>query len=159
MRNEFGQYDFSIFSNPVFLAGLSSWFLAQLLKVVIALFDKKHRSPSYYIYLFFWSTGGMPSSHSALVTAVAVSVGYMEGFASNIFIAVLCFALLTVRDAVGVRRSAGLQARALNLLGGELREKCSISFKPVKEVNGHTVTESLMGMVLGFFIATAFCSL
>ena len=159
MRNELGQYDFSIFSNPVFLAGLSSWFLAQFLKVIIVLFDKKHRSAGYYLYVFLWSTGGMPSSHSALVTAVAASIGYMEGFDSNIFVAVLCFALLTVRDAVGVRRSAGLQARALNLLGGELREKHGIPFKSVKEVNGHTVTESLMGMVLGFFIATAFCSL
>ena len=159
MNSELGQYELSFLHNPVFWSGLSSWFLAQFLKMVIALFDKKHRSPGYYLYLFLWSTGGMPSSHSALVTAVAFAIGYTDGFGSNLFIAILCFALLTVRDAVGVRRSAGQQARTLNLLGGELKEKFDISYMPVKEVNGHTVTESLMGMVLGFFIATAFCYL
>ena len=159
MRSEIGQYDFAFLLNPVFWAGFSSWFIAQVLKMVSAFFDKKHRSPSYYLYLFLWSTGGMPSSHSALVTSLAFAIGYTDGFSSNLFIAMLCYALLTVRDAVGVRRSAGQQARTLNLMGAELRERLGLQYKAVKEVNGHTVTESLMGMVLGFFIATAFCYL
>ncbi len=158
MRSE-QLFIFDIFNNPVFWAGITSWFLAQFLKVVIAFFDRKRHSPAYYLHMFIWATGGMPSSHSALVTSVAVAIGYTEGFSSSLFVAMLCYALLTVRDAVGVRRAAGIQAKALNHLGGELNEKLGISYRPVKEVKGHTVTEALMGMVLGFFLAVAYCSL
>ncbi|MCQ2604365.1 MAG: divergent PAP2 family protein [Spirochaetia bacterium] len=159
MQSGLSIYDFGFLHNPVFWSGVSSWFIAQFLKVVIALFQRKKYSPLYYLNLFLWSTGGMPSSHSALVTSIAAAIGYTEGMDSSLFIAMACYAGLTVRDAVGVRRSAGIQARVLNTLGSELKEKYGIPYKPVKEVNGHTVTESLMGMALGFFIATAYCNL
>lgn len=152
-------FSFDIYSNPVFWAGVSSWFLAQFLKVVIAFFDGKRHSPLYYFHMFIWATGGMPSSHSALVTSIAVAIGYTEGFSSSLFIAMACYGLLTVRDAVGVRRAAGIQAKALNHLGGELSSKLKIKYRPVKEVKGHTLTEAIMGMVLGFFLAVAFCNL
>lgn len=153
-------YDFEFLRNPVFWSGIFSWFLAQFLKVIIALFKKRRsRKPGYYLNMFLWGTGGMPSSHSALVTATAFSVGYTEGADSSLFIALIFYALLNVRDSVGVRRSTGLQARALNNIGAELKSKYGIPYKPVKEINGHTVTESLIGILLGFFIATAFCKL
>ena len=101
----------------------------------------------------------MPSSHSALVTSVAVSAGFQEGFSSSLFIAFSCFGLLVIRDSVGVRRAAGIQARMLNRLGRELEKRNGIPFRAVKEVNGHTASEAIIGSIIGFFIAVAFNSL
>ncbi len=77
----------------------------------------------YYLGVLLWKTGGMPSSHSALVTSVAISAGFQDGFNSSLFIALCCYGLLVIRDSVGVRRAAGLQAMMLNRLGRELEKK------------------------------------
>ena len=101
----------------------------------------------------------MPSSHSALVTSIAIAAGFQEGFNSSLFVAFSCYGLLVIRDSVGVRRAAGIQAKMLNRLGRELEKKSSIPYRPVKEVNGHTASEALVGSLIGFFIAVAFNSL
>ncbi len=98
----------------------------------------------------------MPSSHSAMISALATAIGFKEGFNSSLFIAVCGYGMLVVRDAVGVRRSAGIQARCLNKMGFELQERLGMQYKPVKEVSGHSVSEVLIGLVIGFFIALAF---
>ena len=67
--------------------------------------------------------------------------------------------MVTVRDAVGVRRSNGIQAKKMNELGKDLKEKNIIDYKPIKEVNGHTPIEVTLGCVLGFFIGLAFSTL
>jgi len=66
------------------------------------------------------------------------------------------FALVIIRDALGVRRSSGIQARVLNLLGRQTSEKLKIEFHPVKEVNGHSPLEVVVGTLLGITIAAAF---
>jgi len=66
------------------------------------------------------------------------------------------FALIIIRDALGVRRSSGIQARVLNLLGRQTSEKLKIEFHPVKEVNGHSPLEVAVGALLGITIAAAF---
>jgi acid phosphatase family membrane protein YuiD len=101
----------------------------------------------------------MPSSHSSLAVAIATAIGFRNGPDSEIFILSLFFALVVMRDAVGVRRSSGQQARSLNLLGKQLASRFSIPFHPVKEVNGHSPAEVGAGAILGFFIAMAFCTL
>jgi acid phosphatase family membrane protein YuiD len=78
---------------------------------------------------------------------------------STIFVLACCFALVVIRDAVGVRRSSGIQAKTLNKLGNALKEKEIVSFTPVKEVQGHTPLEVLVGGLLGCFIALAFSML
>lgn len=98
----------------------------------------------------------MPSSHSAMVSALATSIGFVEGFNTSLFIAICGYGMLVVRDAVGVRRSAGMQARALNKIGFELKEKFGINYNPVKEISGHSFSEVLIGIIIGFFIALAF---
>ena len=108
--------------------------------------------------IFFWRTGGMPSSHSATAIAISTAVALTEGF-SNLFIVSLFLSLIVIRDALGVRRSAGLQAKAPNRLGAELSIKQGIRYDAVKEVHGHTWPEVLVGSVLGFCIAFAFCRL
>jgi uncharacterized protein len=100
----------------------------------------------------------MPSSHAALVAGVSTAIAFHDGISSDIFILSLCFALVVIRDAMGVRRSAGSQARALNELGRELRVKLGVSYRPVREVLGHTPAEVTVGIIVGILIALS-CSL
>jgi acid phosphatase family membrane protein YuiD len=145
-----------ICSNPVFLASVTSWFFAQLVKTLIKLFSGKVSSIRELFDLLFWRTGGMPSSHSALVFAVGTSIGFRSGFNSDIFILAACFALVVIRDSVGVRRASGMQAKTLNEVGTELNAKSIIQFKSIKEVHGHKPMEVIIGCFLGFFIGLAF---
>jgi len=68
----------------------------------------------------------------------------------------LFYGILIIRDALGVRRSAGVQARALNSLSKELHDRLGTEFQPVKVISGHTPAEVAVGAGLGFFIALAF---
>lgn len=147
---------YEMVSGPVFLAAFFSWFIAQLLKTVIDLARHRSRTGSDAVATMFWKTGGMPSSHSSLVTALATSIGFRYGPGEPIFTLSLFYGILIIRDALGVRRSAGVQASALNALGAQLKEKSGIEFTPVKQVLGHTPTEVAVGVALGFFIAVAF---
>lgn len=144
-------------SNPVFLSAVFSWLSAQFIKTLIRLISGHIHSVSELFSLLFWKTGGMPSSHSALVAALTTSIGYHSGINSDVFILACCFALVTVRDAVGVRRSSGIQANIINKIGKELQKGEIIpSFNPVKEVQGHKPLEVVVGCLLGAFIGTAF---
>jgi uncharacterized protein len=147
------------FKNPVFLSACFSLCIAQVVKAIISLVKTRARSFREVITILFWKTGGMPSSHSALATSIATAIGITGGMNSNIFILSMFFALVVIRDAMGVRRSSGIQARVLNQLGKELQGKLKIQFHPVKEVHGHTPSEVLVGILLGFFISLAFCLL
>ena len=153
---EYG-YSNNIFYNPIFLSAVFSWFFTQFVKTIIIIILQPSQMPvRYYVGVLLWKTGGMPSSHSALAAALSTSIGFSEGFNSAIFIACTAFSLLVIRDAVGVRRSAGIQARTLNKLGSDLHERLEIDYKSVKEISGHSVSEVLIGIVIGFFIAVAF---
>lgn len=101
----------------------------------------------------------MPSSHSSVVAALATAVGFTEGVNSPLFISLLFYGLLVVRDALGVRRAAGMQARLLNSIGRFLEKDRDYDFKPVKEVHGHRLSEVTVGVILGFFIAAGYCNL
>jgi acid phosphatase family membrane protein YuiD len=144
------------FENPVFLSGISSLFFAQLVKTIIHLLKVKRKNPRDTLELLIWRTGGMPSSHSSVVASVAASIAFCEGINSNLFVITLMFAMIIIRDALGVRRSSGLQAKVLNLLGRQTAEKLKIEFHPVKEVNGHSPLEVAVGVLLGVIIAAAF---
>jgi len=144
-------------TNPVFLSLVFSWFSAQFIKTIIKLLSGKVHSLKELIELMFWKTGGMPSSHTALVMSLCVSIGFRNGITSDIFILSTAFALVVVRDAMGVRRSSGLQTRSLNELGMQLKKKGLIEdFTPLKEVHGHKPTEVIMGCFLGIFVGIAF---
>jgi acid phosphatase family membrane protein YuiD len=110
-----------------------------------------------FVYLF--STGGMPSSHSAAVSALAVSVGYTYGFGSPITTIVCGFAAVTMFDAATVRRAAGEHAKVLNAIVRDIRD---LKFKPkerFRELLGHTRLEVLCGMITGIVWATVLCLL
>lgn len=145
--------------NPIFLAAVTSWILSQFLKTLITLFTNAITSVKELFQLLLWKTGGMPSSHSALVASVSTTIGFKDGVGSDLFIFSCCFALVVIRDAVGVRRSSGQQARALNELGAKVSTRMKWQFKPVKEIQGHRPMEVLAGILLGFFIGVAFSTL
>ena len=135
-------------------------FFAQLVKTIIHLLKiKKFKNPRDVMEILIWRTGGMPSSHSAMVSAMAASIAFVEGLDSNLFVIAVMFAMIIIRDALGVRRSSGIQARVLNSLGRQIADKLKIEFHPVKEVRGHSPLEVVVGGLLGIIIAAAFCFL
>ena len=143
-------------SNPVLLACISSWFCAQFIKTVISILYGRIHSLYELVENLIWKTGGLPSSHSALVASLSTTVGFRNGISSDIFILSLCFFMVTIRDAVGVRRSNGIQAQKINEIGRLLNKKDIIDYKPIREVNGHTPMAVTIGCLLGFFIGLAF---
>lgn len=156
MLNDLSEEIKNLLTNPVLLASISSWFCAQFLKTVISILYGKIHGLYELAESLIWKTGGLPSSHSALVASLCTTIGIRNGIASDIFILSLCFLMVTVRDAVGVRRSSGIQAKKINEIGKQLDEKKLIEYKSIKEVNGHTPLEVTLGCILGFFIGLAY---
>lgn len=156
MFNDFTEEIRGFITNPVLLAALTSWLSAQFIKTVInVLYGRVHSIAELFENLF-WKTGGLPSSHTALVTSVSITIGFRNGFSSDIFMLALAFLMVTVRDALGVRRSSGIQAKKINEIGKKLGEKEIMEYKPLKEVNGHTPMEVALGCVLGLALGLAF---
>lgn len=148
-----------LLQNPVFLSCVSSWFCAQFIKTIINLCLKKIHSIGQLFECLIWKTGGFPSSHTALVTSLCTCICIRNGVNSDIFMLSLCLMMITVRDALGVRRANGIHAKKINDIGKELDEKHILKYKPIKEVLGHNPMEVLFGAILGFFIAIAFSTL
>jgi len=145
-----------LFENVVFLSSLTSWILAQIIKVMVVIFSRKKKTLRELASIIIWRTGGMPSSHAATVAAMTVATGIRVGIGSNLFVICFFFALIVIRDSMGVRRSSGLQARALNLLGRNAGERLGFDYHPVKEIQGHSPLEVIVGTLLGVFIAAAY---
>lgn len=123
---------------------------AQVLKVLLILLFEGRWRPS-----AFAETGGMPSSHSAMVAALTTGVALTQGLGSPLFAATAVFALIVMYDATGVRHSSGMQARLLNELVDELRAVVREGFapRPLRVLLGHTYLEVLVGTLLGIGIA------
>ena len=149
----------SLFANKIFLSSVISLFMAQLLKGIIYLVRGRKRRSRELVEILAWRTGGMPSSHSSVVCSLCTSVAFSDGLDSNIFIFSFWFALIVMRDAMGVRRSAGLLAKALNSLGKQAAEKIGLDFHAVKEIQGHTPLEVIVGGLMGVFIAAGLAKL
>jgi acid phosphatase family membrane protein YuiD len=93
-----------------------------------------------------FETGGMPSSHSALITGAASGIGYELGFDNSIFALSVAIALIVMYDASGVRKSAGIQAAEINKISKKLDPEYEVL---LKETLGHTKIEVLVGSILG----------
>lgn len=138
-----------ILNNYVLLVALVACIAAQILKAIIELV--RHRKLNLKVMV---ETGGMPSAHSALVTALACGVGQTIGWASPFFAATCVFAIIVMYDAAGVRQAAGKQARVLNQIIDELfQEKPEFKEDRLKELLGHTPFQVIAGSILGVFIS------
>jgi acid phosphatase family membrane protein YuiD len=137
-----------VLQNHVLLTGLAGWILAQVLKIPIDYFRERR-----WNWALFFAAGGMPSSHSALVTSTAAAVGMHYGFDSPLFGMAVALAMVVVYDATGIRRQAGMQAQKINVLVEELLQGHPISQEHLREVLGHTPLEALGGVLLGLVTA------
>ena len=134
--------------NRVLISTLTVWVLAQATKVVVGVFQEKR-----FNFRWFIGTGGMPSSHAAGASALATSVGLNQGFDSVLFAVAASFAMVTMFDAQGVRRSTGQQAWILNKMMDDIYWKGQIETKRLKEFVGHTPIQVLAGFVFGIVCA------
>lgn len=140
-----------LISNPVLFIGLFSWALAQFLKVPIE-YILHHRLN----WGLWFSSGGMPSSHSALVTSVMLSIGIFDGFDTSAFALAVALAMIVLYDAAGVRREAGRHAEKINVVINEFFSGQPISDKQLKEVIGHTPAQVVAGVLMGLTIPMLF---
>jgi uncharacterized protein len=139
----------NILNNQVLLVALIACLVAQLLKLLVELTkDRKFNLRTLV------TTGGMPSAHSALVTALAAGVGQTIGWASPDFAIATIFAIIVMYDAAGVRQAAGKQARILNQIIDELfQEGKQFNEDRLKELLGHTPFQVIVGSILGVLIS------
>ncbi|MCL2557087.1 MAG: divergent PAP2 family protein [Treponema sp.] len=143
----------AFFENPVFMAPFTSLLIAQLLKGLIHVLSGRMKRTRELVEIITWRTGGMPSSHASVVCALCVSIAFVEGLKSNMFVLSMWFAMVVLRDAVGVRRATGLLSKTVNSLGRTIAEKTGAEFHPAKEIKGHTPLEVVVGGLLGVFVA------
>jgi len=135
-------------SNNVLWPSVYSWAIAQFIKILIELKKTKKINTALIV-----SSGGMPSSHSSFVTAMTTSIGLKEGFNSSIFALSAVFSLVVMYDAAGVRRAAGYQAAAINMLFKRFEDQGIKLDKKLKELLGHSPVEVAAGAILGILVA------
>ena len=134
------------FDNSSLAWGLVACGVAQLSKLLLELILHRRWRPAVLL-----ETGGMPSSHSALVTGTAACIGWTLGFDHPLFALAAMVAFVVMYDASGIRRAAGFTAERVNALPDELwREPLS---KPLKESLGHSRLQVLVGSLIGPLVA------
>jgi acid phosphatase family membrane protein YuiD len=132
------------YCNVTLWSGIAAWIIAQIAKLLVNMYKTRRFDHGFLLRL-----GGMPSSHSASMVAVATSVGIRMGFESASFAIALGLALIVMVDAQSVRRAAGQQARLLNQIVQELFKEHHLSQQKLVEFLGHTRLEVLFGGLLG----------
>lgn len=141
----------AIINNKILMTTVSVWAIAQTIKVILGIAREKR-----FNFKWFIGTGGMPSSHAAGASALATLCGLHVGFDSVVFALTAVFALVTMFDAQGVRRSTGQQAELLNKILDDMYWKGKFEFKKLQELIGHTPTQVFVGALLGITLAIIF---
>jgi acid phosphatase family membrane protein YuiD len=138
--------------NPCLTVSLAAWLCAQIAKAVLHTVRTRN-----FDFRLLVDSGGMPSSHTAIVTALDTSVGLTAGWHTPLFAVVTVFSLIVVYDATNLRRSAGYHAQVLNkivpaLLHGKILKE-EFTAPRLRELLGHSYGEVLAGGVLGVLCA------
>lgn len=127
------------------------WFFIQLFKLIYDLVTTKK-----FNFKRIIGAGGMPSSHSAVVTSLATMIGLSQGIESPIFAVSVIFAFVVMYDACGVRRAAGKQAKILNeIVNTPGLSNLEISEK-LQEALGHTPVQVGVGAIIGILVGSIF---
>ena len=133
-----------LLTNKIIITVVIATVLCQLLKFIdSSIVEKKIRFGKLF------ATGGMPSSHSTFVTSLALSVGFKEGFLTAVFLVAMGFAIITIRDAFGVRRTVDDLIKSVNEIIKSKKLKVSV----IRKIAGHTPVQVIMGTILGIVIA------
>ena len=130
--------------NRVAQATFMPWVAAQILKVIVELIWKRKLNLQ-----LLTSSGGMPSSHAAMVCGLATAIAIHSGTSSDIFVVAMVLLLVVTYDATGIRRAASIQARTLNRIIDELFQGHPLSEIHLRELLGHTPIEVVAGAALG----------
>jgi len=138
---------FGLLNNFSFITVSIAAGLAQLIKLYIYWIKERELN----IWHFF-EAGGMPSSHSASVTALTLSIGLTQGWNSPLFTISLVFALIVMYDATGVRRSAGQQALIVNKIVDDMYPDEKVGRGKLKEILGHDPIEVVAGAGLAVIV-------
>ena len=142
------------FTNRILIAGLLGWAAAQVLKTIIYLIINKELRLER-----LFGDGGMPSGHSATVSAVALSTGLECGFDSAVSAVAFIMAIIVMHDAAGVRLETGKQAKVINDMMEMFQRLGRTDIpaeQPLKEFVGHTPIQVAAGSVLGIVVALVF---
>src|SRR5215216_7056679 len=139
----------ALFQNKVLIAGLCAWALAQIIKIPLD-FLRTHK----WNWSLLLTTGGMPSSHSALMTATTLAIGLYQGLDNPVFALGVVLTMIVTYDAAGVRQQAGIHAQRINVIVAELLKGHPINERDLREVLGHTPLEVMGGILLGMAVAT-----
>jgi uncharacterized protein len=137
----------TILDNRALVAAFAAWAVAQLSKTIYELI--RYRKLRFNRLV---AAGGMPSSHSALVTGLAVATGRLTGIDSASFAIAFVLACIVMYDAAGVRRAVSIQARILNQMIDEAYQGHPFAEKRLRELIGHTPTQVIVGGLLGVAI-------
>jgi len=140
-----------IFQNRILWASGLAWTLAQFTKFVVVLVVNGRVDLTRLV-----GAGGMPSSHTAFVSALSLSTGLEVGFHHPLFAVALVFASIVMYDATGVRQAVGRQAEVLNQIVDDLYHAAGIRPERLRELLGHTPIEVVVGALLGITTALAF---
>ena len=137
-----------LFGNAILISASLGWFSAEIIKIFFKCIRLKSLKGLKFSDLF--ASGGMPSSHSAAVCALSAAIAYVHGISSPLFAISATFSAIVMYDAGGVRKEAGEQAKALNMI---MRDMFSgnpeYSNNAFKELIGHTKSQVFVGALLG----------
>ena len=145
-----------LISNHALIAPAVAWAISQTLKIITNLFVVRELDLKRII-----GDGGMPSSHSATVVSLAVMCGWILGFGSPVFALALLFAIVVMRDAVGVRREAGKQAASIKELADAVNKGFASKDKEIRTENlklliGHTPLQVACGVIIGLTVSVIY---
>ena len=139
----------ALFQNKALIAGLTAWAFAQVIKIPLDYLRTRR-----WNWALLFTTGGMPSSHSSLMTATTLAIGLYYGLENPLFALGVAITMIVIYDAAGVRMQAGIHAQRINVLFNELLRGHPVDEKELREVIGHTPLEVAGGILLGLVIAT-----
>ncbi|GAC1380295.1 MAG: divergent PAP2 family protein [Ktedonobacteraceae bacterium] len=137
----------TLLDNRILLAAFIAWAAAQISKTIYELIRQRKLLVSRLV-----SSGGMPSSHSALVTGLATATARVSGISSAAFAITVVLASIVMYDAAGVRRAVSIQARIINQMIDEAFQGHPMAEKRLRELIGHTPIQVLAGGILGIGI-------
>jgi len=137
----------TLLDNRILMASFLAWAVAQVSKTIYELFRQRKLNLNRLV-----SSGGMPSSHSALVTGLATATGRVNGVGSVAFAITVVLASIVMYDAAGVRRAVSIQARILNQMIDEAFQGHPIAEERLRELIGHTPIQVFVGGLVGIFI-------
>jgi uncharacterized protein len=137
-----------IVTYPELVCCMAGWMVASILKI-----------PTYYFIhkkinlVQAFGTGGMPSSHAALMVSTTLGIGLFDGYNSPVFALAIAVSMVVLYDAAGVRRQAGIHAERINMIFNEIFQGKPIGEKELKEMLGHTPIEVMGGILTGIVTA------